>query len=137
LPWRGTQRRVRLVIYRRLQADDSGDHVPEQALNQACERLCSALLACGVPSERLDGAAFYRWLLPWVNPAPRLSEEAPQDFRRRVPYPTAGEGDSLELPLDHDFAERLFFNQPRSDTQSGLWYFDDQPHQVIVVDKLR
>jgi hypothetical protein len=79
----------------------------------------------------------YAWLLPWFNPAPKLTDEAPEEFYRRVAYPESGDGESLELPFDHDFAERLFFNEPRSDVQHGLWYFDDQPHRVMVVDKLR
>src|SRR5690606_3759125 len=45
--------------------------------------------------------------------------------------------DTLELPFDHDFAERLFFSEPRADSDQGLWYFDGQPHRVMVVDRLR
>ncbi|MEZ1441244.1 TraC family protein, partial [Pseudomonas shirazica] len=45
--------------------------------------------------------------------------------------------ESLDLPFDHDFTERLFYNEPRSDAQRGRWYFDDQPHRVMVVNKLR
>lgn len=137
LPWRGTQRRVRLVIYRWLESEDDPGGTPEQALNLACERLTNALLACGVPSRRLDGRDLYAWLLPWFNPAPGLGAARPEDFYHRVPYSEAGEDDSLPLPFDHDFAERLFFSEPRSDTDKGLWYFDGLPQRVVVVDKLR
>ena len=138
LPWRGAQRRVRLVVYRWLAADEVREVTPEQALNQACERLTTALQGSGIPSRRLDGAAFHAWLLPWFNPAPTLTGEAPAAFYRQVPYPEPEATDeALGLPFDHDFAERLFHSEPRSDAGRGLWYFDGLPHQVMVVDKLR
>ncbi len=138
LPWRGNNRRVRLVIYRWLESDhEETGLTPVQALQHACERVAASLQACGVQSARIDGRDFYAWLLPWFNPAPTLTQGTPETFYRQVAYPASGDGDSLELPFDHDFAERLFFNEPRSDTQRGLWYFDDHPHRVMVVDKLR
>ena len=138
LPWRGNNRRVRLVLYRWVGPDDDESGLaPIQALRQACERIGAALRACGVQSLPLDGRGLYAWLLPWFNPAPALTDETPAAFYARVAYPEIGDGESLELPFDHDFAERLFFNEPRSDVQRGLWYFDGQPHRVMVVDKLR
>lgn len=88
-------------------------------------------------STRVDGRGLYAWLLPWFNPAPRLTDEAPEAFYRRAAYPEPSDGESPALPFDHDFTERLFFNEPRSDMQRGLWFFDDQPHRVMVVGKLR
>lgn len=138
LPWRGNNRRVRLVLYRWVDADDDENGLaPMPALLQAGERINAALRACGVRSQPIDGRGFYAWLLPWFNPAPTLTDETADAFYAQVAYPQAGDGESLELPFDHDFAERLFFNEPRSDTQRGLWYFDGQPHRVMVVDKLR
>lgn len=138
LPWRGRQRRVRLVIYRRSEAEADA---PEQALNHACERLSAALHSAGLTCRRLDGQAFYAWLLPWFNPAPTLTDEPDKDFHRRIcqpePQQDAETDDTLELPFDHDFAERLFFSEPRADSDQGLWYFDGQPHRVMVVDRLR
>ena len=138
LPWRGGNRRVRLVLYRWLGPDDEESGLtPMQALRQACERIGAALRACGVQSLPIDGRGLYAWLLPWFNPAPTLTDETPEAFYARVAYPETADGESLELPFDHDFAERLFFNEPRSDVQRGLWRFDGQPHRVMVVDKLR
>nr|WP_222933322.1 conjugative transfer ATPase [Pseudomonas fragi] len=138
LPWRGNNRRVRLVVYRWLESDaEEKGLTPVQSLHQACERIVASLQACGVQSTRVDGRGLYAWLLPWFNPAPSLTDEAPEEFYRRVAYPECGDGETLALPFDHDFAERLFFNEPRSDVQHGLWFFDDQPHRVMVVDKLR
>ena len=140
LPWRGQNRRVRLVVYRWLDKATPGlDGLsPEQALDYACERITSALETGGVQARRVDGRGFYAWLLPWFNPAPRLTGERPEDFYRRVPYvDTGSQEDALALPFDHDFTERLFFSEPCSDVKAGTWYFDDQPHRVVVVDKLR
>ena len=138
LPWRGRQRRVRLVIYRRSAHDTD---MPEQALNHVCERLSAALHSGGVQTRRLDGREFFAWLLPWFNPAPTLTDEPDKDFHRRIcqpePQQDAETDDTLELPFDHDFAERLFFSEPRADSDQGLWYFDGQPHRVMVVDRLR
>jgi conjugative transfer ATPase len=138
LPWRGSNRRIRLVVYRWL--GDQGDgntQSPAQLLSRTCDRLVASLQACGVSPSRLTGRDFYTWLLPWFNPAPALTGESPAAFYRRVPYPEDDDGDELPLPFDHNFAERLFFQEPRSDSDQGLWYFDQQPHAVMVVDKLR
>ena len=138
LPWRGNNRRVRLVLYRWVGPDDDESGLaPIQALRQACERIGAALRACGVQSLPLDGRGLYAWLLPWFNPAPALTDETPAAFYAQVAYPEIGDGESLELPFDHDFAERLFFNEPRSDVQRGLWYFDGHPHRVMVVVQLK
>src|SRR5690606_38213537 len=138
LPWRGRQRRVRLVIYRRCEAETES---PEQALNHVCELMSAALHSGGVVTRRLDGRGFFAWLLPWFNPAPTLTDEPAKDFYRRICHPEPElepvNGDALELPFDHDFAERLFFSEPRADSDQGLWYFDHQPHRVMVVDRLR
>ncbi len=138
LPWRGSNRRIRLVVYRWLgeQADDDGQS-PTQRLSRTCDRLVASLQACGVCPRRLTGRDFYAWLLPWFNPSPALTDESPAAFYRRVPYPETEDDEELPLPFDHDFAERLIFQEPRSDSEQGLWYFDQQPHGVMVVDKLR
>ena len=69
LPWRGNNRRVRLVVYRWLEsgAEETG-LTPLQSLQQACERIGASLQACGVQSTRVDGRDLYAWLLPWFNP---------------------------------------------------------------------
>lgn len=45
--------------------------------------------------------------------------------------------DNLELASGIDFAQRLFFNKPRSDAVQGQWTFDDWPHRVLVLDRMR
>lgn len=147
LPWRGQSRRVRLVVYRRVAGvPASRDMSPEQALARVCERLVGGLANAGVNARRLDVADIHDWLLRWFNPAPAMLGETAMykaRFYQLAAYPReideSDETDeaNLELASGTDFAQRLFFSQPRSDAQNGLWYFDDQPHRVVVVDRLR
>ena len=51
-------------------------------------------------------------------------------------YPEEAEQGEIEL-ASGDFAQRLFFGQPRSDVANGTWVFDGMPHRVIVMDRLR
>ena len=157
LPWRGQIRRVRLAVYRRAGAGHSRrGQSPEQALATLCERFAGALANAGVKSRRLGAAEIHDWLLRWFNPQPTLLGPKAEDrerFYALASYPerekdgkgnegegSKGEGSkgegTLELASD-DFAQRLFFTQPRSDVDTGVWYFDDLPHRVVVMDRLR
>ena len=141
LPWRGQTRRVRLVVYRRVgNAPARRGQSPEQALNVVCERLAGGLANAGVQAHRLDAAAIHAWLLPWFNPGPALlgpTDEDRERFYRLASYPEDIEEGELELASGTDFAQRLFFGQPRSDVENGLWFFDGMPHRTIVLDRLR
>lgn len=141
LPWRGQTRRVRMVVYRRA-ANSAARRgaTPEQALNATCQRLLGGLSNAGVKARRLGAAEVHRWLLRWFNPHPTLlgtSVEDQERFYRLTAYPQPREGGELELASGTDFAQRLFFRQPRSDIAVGTWYFDDLPHRVVVLDRLR
>jgi len=141
LPWRGKTRRVRLVIYRRV----SGKHThrdlsPEQDLNIVCDRLCGGLANGGIFALRLNAAQIHNWLLRWFNPHPAMLGDDPADreqFYRLTSYPQASEEGEIELASGTDFAQRLFFTPPYSEADKGLWYFDNQPHRVVVTDRLR
>lgn len=142
LPWRGQHRRTRMVVYRRLPATTRRSPVsaPEQDLNATCDRLTAALASAGVSSTRLDAAAIHDWLLRWFNPDPTHLGHTDADKARLYTltrYPDTTPPDALELASGTDFAQRLFFTPPRSDRTTGVWYFDDQPHRVLVVDRLR
>ncbi|MFJ4346346.1 conjugative transfer ATPase [Pseudomonas sp. NPDC089401] len=142
LPWRGQNRRVRMVVYRRVGRIEPGrrHQSPEDALNTVCERLIGGLANAGVATKRLHGADMHAWLLRWFNPYPRHlgSEQSDRErFYRLTSYPEpAGDGD-WELASGMDFSQRLFFSQPRSDAESGTWCFDGRPHRVVVLDRLR
>ena len=141
LPWRGQNRRTRLVVYRRTAGTPSrrGLHA-EAALTTVCERLLGGLANAGIHARRMEGAAIHAWLLRWFNPNPQwlgTDAESRRRFYRLADLPQHPAADELELASGTDFAQRLFFRQPRSDTQHGVWWFDEQPHRVVTVDRLR
>ncbi|WP_025809910.1 conjugative transfer ATPase [Pseudomonas chlororaphis] len=141
LPWRGQTRRVRLVVYRRVTGEsDQRGQTPELALGNVCDRLKGGLSNAGIRAERMDAARIHHWLLRWFNPRPTLlgpTAENRDDFYRLTAYPSTEEEGGVELASGRDFSQRLFFGQPRSDAEQGLWYFDELPHRVMVVDRLR
>ncbi|HHK4245190.1 TPA: conjugative transfer ATPase [Pseudomonas aeruginosa] len=141
LPWRGQTRRTRLVVYRRVgPAAQRRGQSPEQALNRVCERLIGGLAHAGVRARRLGAADIHAWLLRWFNPNPRQLGQGAADrerFYALTRYPDEQEPGEVELASGTDFAQRLFFSQPRSELEPGLWYFDGMPHRAIAVDRLR
>ena len=113
---------------------------PEQALNVVCDRLIGGLANAGIQTRRMGAPQIHDWLLRWFNPRPTMLGPTAQDrerFYRLAAYPEASEPDEIELASGRDFSQRLFFGQPRSDAESGLWYFDGVPHRVMVTDRLR
>ncbi|WP_239442197.1 conjugative transfer ATPase [Saezia sanguinis] len=141
LPWRGKTRRVRMVIYRRVAQNSARrDMSPEQGLKVVCDRLCGGLVNGGISAVRLGAAQIHDWLLRWFNPHPTILGDGPSDrerFYRLTSYPQESEEGEVELASGTDFSQRLFFNQPYSDAQNGLWYFDEKPHRVVITDRLR
>lgn len=134
-PWRGQLRRTRMVIYRYVNPKGKEKEEllePLEALNNACERVLNALQGAGVRLERLNGKQVYQWLLRWFNPAPTIMPAA--DFYQSMQYyKDSDEPD--DLMIWEDFAESLFVQSPVS--KGDYWYFDEKPHEVIVVDALR
>ncbi len=109
-------------------------------MNVICDRLLGGLSNAGIRARRLQAADIHAWLVLWFNPRPTMLGPTLEDrerFYRLTSYPTESEPGELELASGTDFAQRLFFGQPRSDVENGLWYFDDLPHRTVVVDRLR
>lgn len=109
-------------------------------MNVICDRLLGGLSNAGIRARRLQAADIHAWLVLWFNPRPTMLGPTLDDrerFYRLTSYPTESEPGELELASGTDFAQRLFFGQPRSDVENGLWYFDDLPHRTVVVDRLR
>lgn len=131
-PWRGQQRRTRMVIYRYINPKVREPHSPEDALNQVCERLSSALAGAGVVAARQNGEQIHAWLLRWFNPEPDWID-------KDTLYRTAAHRDNEEgaLPVENDFSETVLFSPPRSDTERGVWWFDEVPHKAVTIDRLR
>ncbi|EEQ9476906.1 conjugative transfer ATPase [Escherichia coli] len=134
-PWRGQQRRTRMVIYRRIAKNNSDPMPPVAMLNQVCDRVVSALGSAGVRCHRMNGLQVHRWLLRLFNPAPSwISRE---DLYRMASRADPRENDADVMPVMTDFAESLWFNPPHSDPENGVWWIDDLPHCAVVVEKLR
>ena len=129
--WRAQQRHTRMVVYRWLpnKSRDPLEDSPEEALNTVCERMVSALAGAGIYARRLECEAIRHWLLRWFNPAPQMAD-SPRQFWQQM----AQQDDTPELC---DFAESLLCSEPSSQAAQGTWLFDQRPHKVIVLDRLR
>lgn len=143
LPWRGQQRRVRLVVYRRVMKQDNEvrGQEPGAYLKVICNRLEGGLSNAGIKVKRMDGASIRNWLIRWFNPHPDHLGTTDADIRRFYELVgTQPEGiPEGELPLasGSDFGQNLCYREPVSSVDRGLWYFDGMPHRVVVVDRLR
>ena len=130
--WAGKVRKTRMVIYRYAGTNET-DTI--EKLNTACDRIQSAFITAGLTLERQNEAQIHRWLLEWFNPNPSryfsgLDDKACYDLLSI----SGADSDGLSLQ-DQDFSENLFFTLPES--KNGYWYFNEQPHEVIVVDNIR
>jgi len=134
--WRGQIRRVRAVLYRRLERGggyhDLDGLNPTEALDEVCYQLTAALDEVGVLAQRGGGRELYEWLVPWFNPAPALAEGDPARLLDLAPYP----GDE-NLPFGRDLAESVTFSMPRTDLKTHTWWFDDLPQRVVSIQALR
>jgi conjugative transfer ATPase len=132
--WQGQQRRIRVVLYRRLK--NNGKAPPavevEEALNDVATKWIASLASAGINAQRANGQAFYQWLLSWFNPNPLLADGNPEALHQLAPYP----GDD-NLPFGYDFAEQLTLSMPHSDEATSSWIFDKLPHTVVTVQSLR
>jgi len=104
LPWRGQTRRVRMVVYRRVNSPSGQtarrSQTPEQALNIVCGRVVGGLSNAGITTRRMTAADIHDWLLRWFNPKPSLLGTNPQDrerFYALASYPETTPADELEL----------------------------------------
>ncbi|SDB35769.1 conjugative transfer ATPase [Pseudomonas sp. NFACC13-1] len=141
LPWKGQNRRVRMVVYRRASvATSRKGHSAEQALSNVCDRLTAGLSSAGLKTQRLEAKDIYDWLLRWFNPNPTLLGDAASDrdrFYQLTAYPEETDLGEVELASGTDFSQRLFFSQPHSDAAHGTWSFNGMPHRVMLMDRMR
>lgn len=134
-PWRGQQRRTRMVVYRRLGNNHRDPMPPVAMLNQMCDRLVSSLGGAGVQCIRQNGTQVHSWLLRHFNPSPDWVDK--ETLYREGAYWSAANESPGTLPVLNDFAETLWFIPPRSDVENGVWWFDNQAHGVVNIEKLR
>lgn len=124
--WRGQQRRVRCVLYRKYPMSyKPGPNDPSaiEALNSAAEGLLAGLHEADVHARRCHGQDLYEWLLPFFN---RPAGVRPAQLLKDAPYP----GDQAatapgQAPLfGFDLAEMINLSAPESDLALGAWRFD-------------
>jgi conjugative transfer ATPase len=104
-------------------------------LNQTCERVTGALAGAGVICVRQNGAQVHDWLLRHFNPSPEWVEK--ETLYRDAAYFDSRDTPEGTIPVQNDFAETLLFTPPVSDPDQGVWWFDNQAHCAIPVEKLR
>ncbi|MDK9421989.1 conjugative transfer ATPase [Pectobacterium carotovorum] len=134
-PWRGQQRRTRMVIYRWIGKNNRDPMSPVAMLNQVCERVTSALSGAGVMCVRQNGHQVHGWLLRHFNPSPEWVDK--DTLYRQAAYFDRRDTPDGTMPVLNDFTETLWFNPPRSDVENGVWWFDNQAHCALPVEKLR
>ncbi|WP_447870095.1 conjugative transfer ATPase [Serratia fonticola] len=134
-PWRGQQRRTRMVVYRWIGKGNTDPMPPIAMLNQTCERVTGALNGAGVICVRQNGAQVHDWLLRHFNPGPEWVDK--ETLYRNAAYFDRRDTPEGAIPVQNDFAETLLFTPPVSDPDQGVWWFDKQAHCAIPVEKLR
>ncbi|MGP1066841.1 conjugative transfer ATPase [Serratia sp. CY56810] len=134
-PWRGQQRRTRMVVYRWIGKGNHDPMPPVAMLNQTCERVTGALAGAGVACVRQNGAQVHDWMLRHFNPNPEWVEK--ETLYRDAAYFDSRDTPEGAMPVQNDFAETLLFTPPVSDPDQGVWWFDNQAHCAIPVEKLR
>lgn len=134
-PWRGQQRRTRMVVYRWVDKNSRDLMPPVSMLNQACERLCGALSSVNIGCTRQNGLQIHAWLLRLFNPAPEGMDR--ESFYRATAYEDSRNTPDGTIPVENDFSETLLFTPPRSDVENGVWWFDDLAHSALSVERLR
>lgn len=134
-PWRGQQRRTRMVVYRWIGKSNHDPMPPIAMLNQTCERVTGALAGAGVVCVRQNGGQVHDWLLRHFNPSPEWVDK--ETLYRDAAYFDSRDTPEGAMPVQNDFAETLLFTPPVSDPDQGVWWFDNQAHCAIPVEKLR
>lgn len=130
--WRGKERRVRVFLYRRRTQNDGYSIDPVAEINQVAERFVTQMLATGIGIRRCTDHDLYAWLLRWFNPKAEITAG---DLDALTELATLPEGN--DRPFGHDLSQLLFLSQPESDSEHGVWWFDDMPHRAVTIDALR
>ena len=133
-PWRGQMRRVRCAIYRRFPTGYDIRGEQEDLIEQlqlAASSMTNALSETGVTSRRMNMVDFWSWLLPFFNPLPELVDSVRQ-LLEITALPT-----SEQLAPQFDLGEALFLHTPRSDPDTGIWWFGDRPMRAMALQSIR
>lgn len=128
--WKGQIRRTRIVIYRYIDSKaDISEMTPSGQLNLVCNNLELTLKDAGIKTNRLTRDDLTIWLASMFNPNPFQGKS---QFIEQL-ISTQKQADSL--PVLNDFSESLFYSEP--EIKDGYWHFDNMPHSVVTVDRLK
>ncbi|MDE8035232.1 conjugative transfer ATPase [Actinobacillus equuli subsp. equuli] len=130
--WSGRIRRTRMVVYRYVDKHEEENAI--ELLNNACDRINGALTTAGLQISRLNEKSIRQWLLRWFNPNPSANFEGLTNNECYRYLEMTQDNDDIPLAFS-DFSENLLYSQPEN--KGDYWYFDGQPHEVIVVNNLR
>ncbi len=133
--WGGRYRRVRMVLYRmQTTRRHQGGLSPEDELSDVVARLSSGLGAAGIRLRMCQGADYYEWLMPWLNPKPEGSEDG-YALLGEQPYPRELDACGTASTERIDLGEAVLKRYPVSDLENGFWWFSDLPHTAVSVDR--
>lgn len=132
LPWGGCVREIRLVVYRRISATQKQRVSADKELDQVCKRIALNLRSASVEATRLNGEEIRYWLARWLNPRPMSTGGDAKKFCDLMPSI-----DPEDRPVDWSLADDVTSRSVRSDKDKGIWWFDEMPHTVLSVERLR
>ncbi|MFA6094277.1 MAG: conjugative transfer ATPase [Candidatus Paceibacterota bacterium] len=141
--WQGKERKVRGTLYRPHANSGRGltsEHLKSldklvQETQETYARLAAGLEATGIRMRRYTGQDLHDWLLPWFNPCPETTGGDVDAYLGLSRYPGATDGEAQ--PYGWDFSEQLLATPPVADPGAGLWWFDNLPHRVVVLQNLK
>ena len=131
--WGGRTRRCRLVLYRRSDPGDWPDRAgrwPVDELDALARSLAHGLDAAGIPCRRIAPGALANWLFPWLNPV-FAGRDAWEHLAAR------GDPDGTEYPPAYDLCNAVLKHHPRSDLETGTWWFGGLPHRYLPITGFR
>lgn len=138
--WRGRERRVFCTLYR--EGAYRTHSAAAEDLSQAALRFVAAFQQHGVQLRRCRGEEMWRWLLPWLHPAPWSTDGNPYQLLRSTCYPDEQHGHSRaerDLPpmpdLNFDLGESVVGQEVRHDADGTFW-FDEVPMLALGLQRL-
>jgi conjugative transfer ATPase len=136
--WRGQQRRVYLVLYRKFPPNFKpglNTASPFESITSACEGVVAALREAEVGIRRANGKDFYEFMTVFMN---RRQGLHPSALLREAPYPgDAPKGDPVDAaPISYDLAELVTLSQPESDTNIGAYRFGDTLVKALTLQQI-
>ncbi|STX81573.1 Type IV secretory protein VirB4 components [Legionella busanensis] len=128
LPYRGRQRRIRLLFYRLYQEPSA---ITREATVQEHEevigQIYTKLKAPGLTLKRLTGKNYYQWWVRWFHPSPTQTKGDINSWLAKMPYP-------YQRSAGFNLANAVL-GEIKSDDKG--FYFDNLPHRVMYVDGLK